>query len=67
MPSAAVDWTQGDVQNHFEVNDLAMEINGPWNVPCLEKPSVCGGSVAPSAKAVGGLWPRSRLAYLAKS
>jgi multiple sugar transport system substrate-binding protein len=52
MPSAAVDWTQGDVQNHFEVNDLAMEINGPWNVPCLNKPSVCGGSVAPTANAV---------------
>jgi multiple sugar transport system substrate-binding protein len=52
MPSAAVDWTQGDVQNHFEVNDLAMEINGPWNVPCLNKPSVCGGSVAPTSAAI---------------
>jgi multiple sugar transport system substrate-binding protein len=52
MPSATASWTQADVQDHFAVNDLAMEINGPWQVPCLEVPSVCLGSAKSSVKPV---------------
>lgn len=51
MPNATASWTQQDVENHFAVNDLAMEINGPWNVPCLQQPATCLGSSSSGAPA----------------
>lgn len=53
MPQATASWTQQDAENHFAVNDLAMEINGPWNVPCLQQPQSClGGTGSSSAKVI---------------
>ena len=33
MPREAINWTQGDVKNQFVSGNLAMMINGPWQVP----------------------------------
>lgn len=44
MPEATASWSQADVEDHFAVNDLAMQENGPWNVPCLQQPASCLGS-----------------------
>jgi multiple sugar transport system substrate-binding protein len=33
MPKAVVGWQQGDETTHFIDNNVAMMINGPWNIP----------------------------------
>ena len=32
-----VNWTQSDVNNNFEAGNLAMQQNGPWQIPGIEK------------------------------
>ncbi|HEY2241252.1 MAG TPA: sugar ABC transporter substrate-binding protein [Streptosporangiaceae bacterium] len=46
MPSAVTGWDQTAEENHFEDNNVAMEINGPWNVPLLQSSKLNWG-VAP--------------------
>jgi multiple sugar transport system substrate-binding protein len=33
----AVNWTQSDVNNNFMAGNLAMEQNGPWQIPVIEE------------------------------
>lgn len=35
MPKEAINWTQGDVMNQFISGNLAMMVNGPWQVPTM--------------------------------
>lgn len=35
MPKEAINWTQGDVMNQFISGNLAMMLNGPWQVPTM--------------------------------
>lgn len=35
MPKEVINWTQGDVMNQFISGNLAMMINGPWQVPTM--------------------------------
>ena len=35
MPKEAINWTQGDVMNQFISGNLAMMVNGPWQVPSM--------------------------------
>jgi multiple sugar transport system substrate-binding protein len=35
MPREAINWTQGDVMNQFISGNLAMMVNGPWQVPTM--------------------------------
>jgi len=37
MPKEAINWTQGDVMNQFISGNLAMMINGPWQVPTMRE------------------------------
>jgi multiple sugar transport system substrate-binding protein len=37
MPREAINWTQGDVNNQFMAGNLAMMINGPWQIPTIRK------------------------------
>ncbi|MGA2613725.1 MAG: ABC transporter substrate-binding protein [Spirochaetia bacterium] len=37
MPKEAINWTQGDVMNQFISGNLAMMINGPWQVPTMRQ------------------------------
>jgi multiple sugar transport system substrate-binding protein len=33
MPREAINWTQGDVKSQFVSGNLAMMVNGPWQIP----------------------------------
>jgi multiple sugar transport system substrate-binding protein len=35
MPKEVINWTQGDVMNQFISGNLAMMVNGPWQVPTM--------------------------------
>ncbi len=37
MPKEAINWTQGDTMNQFISGNLAMMINGTWQVPTIRK------------------------------
>jgi multiple sugar transport system substrate-binding protein len=37
MPKEVINWTQGDVMNQFISGNLAMMVNGPWQVPTMRK------------------------------
>ena len=37
MSKEVINWTQGDVMNQFISGNLAMMINGPWQVPTMRK------------------------------
>ena len=37
MPKEVINWTQGDVMNQFISGNLAMMINGPWQVPSMRE------------------------------
>jgi multiple sugar transport system substrate-binding protein len=37
MPREAINWTQGDVLNQFMSGNIAMMINGPWQIPPLRR------------------------------
>ena len=37
MPKEAINWTQGDVMNQFISGNLAMMVNGPWQVPTMRQ------------------------------
>ena len=37
MPKEAINWTQGDVMNQFISGNLAMMVNGPWQVPTMRE------------------------------
>jgi len=37
MPKEAINWTQGDVMNQFISGNLAMMVNGPWQVPGMRE------------------------------
>jgi len=37
MPKEALNWTQGDVMNQFISGNLAMMVNGPWQVPTMRQ------------------------------
>ncbi|GAE95264.1 alpha-xyloside ABC transporter [Gracilibacillus boraciitolerans JCM 21714] len=36
MPKEVINWTQGDVLNQFMSGNVAMMVNGPWQIPTLE-------------------------------
>lgn len=46
MPSAVTGWAQTDEQSHFMTNNVAMQIDGPWNIPQLQQSNIKWG-VAP--------------------
>jgi multiple sugar transport system substrate-binding protein len=35
MPKEVINWTQGDTMNQFISGNLAMMVNGPWQVPTM--------------------------------
>jgi multiple sugar transport system substrate-binding protein len=37
MPKEALNWTQGDVMNQFISGNLAMMVNGPWQIPTMRQ------------------------------
>jgi len=37
MPKEAMNWTQGDVMNQFISGNLAMMVNGPWQIPTMRQ------------------------------
>ncbi|MGA2481325.1 MAG: ABC transporter substrate-binding protein [Spirochaetia bacterium] len=37
MPKEVINWTQGDVMNQFISGNLAMMVNGPWQVPTMRQ------------------------------
>ncbi|MGO9409887.1 MAG: ABC transporter substrate-binding protein [Spirochaetia bacterium] len=37
MPKEVINWTQGDVMNQFISGNLAMMVNGPWQVPTMRR------------------------------
>jgi len=37
MSKEVINWTQGDVMNQFISGNIAMMINGPWQVPTMRK------------------------------
>lgn len=37
MPKECINWTQADVMSQFESGNIAMMINGPWQIPTMEK------------------------------
>lgn len=37
MPKEVINWTQGDVMNQFISGNIAMMVNGPWQVPTMRK------------------------------
>ena len=37
MPREAINWTQGDVNNQFMSGNIAMMVNGPWQIPTIRK------------------------------
>lgn len=37
MSKECINWTQGDVMNQFISGNVAMMINGPWQIPSIEK------------------------------
>jgi len=37
MPKEVINWTQGDVMNQFISGNLAMMVNGPWQVPTMRE------------------------------
>lgn len=43
---SVVNWSQGNTEKQFALGYAAMMINGPWNIPLLEKASISWG-VAP--------------------
>lgn len=36
MSKECINWTQGDVMNQFISNNVAMMVNGPWQIPSIE-------------------------------
>jgi multiple sugar transport system substrate-binding protein len=42
---SVVNWIQGDVNDQFIAGKAAMMLNGPWNIPSMEKAKVNFGSV----------------------
>lgn len=40
MPKETINWTQGDVLSQFMSGNIAMMINGPWQIPTLEDSDV---------------------------
>lgn len=47
MPLSVTSWHQTDEETHFLANNVAMEINGPWNVPGLLAQSTIKWGAAP--------------------
>jgi len=37
MPKEVINWTQGDVMNQFISGNIAMMVNGPWQVPTMRE------------------------------
>jgi multiple sugar transport system substrate-binding protein len=37
VPKEVINWTQGDVMNQFISGNLAMMVNGPWQVPTMRE------------------------------
>jgi multiple sugar transport system substrate-binding protein len=37
MPKDVINWTQGDTMNQFISGNLAMMVNGPWQVPTMRE------------------------------
>jgi multiple sugar transport system substrate-binding protein len=37
VPSSVVNWSQADVKDQFAAGNVAMMINGPWQIPSLEE------------------------------
>jgi multiple sugar transport system substrate-binding protein len=35
LPKEAINWTQGDVMNQFSAGNLAMMVNGTWQIPTM--------------------------------
>ena len=52
-----VNWTQSDVNNNFIAGNLAMQQNGPWQIPGITKDAPdlkYGVTVLPKKDAAGG-------------
>ena len=47
MPVSVTSWHQTDEETHFLANNVAMEINGPWDVPALLAQNTVKWGVAP--------------------
>ena len=37
MSKECINWTQGDVMNQFISGNVAMMINGPWQIPTMQQ------------------------------
>jgi multiple sugar transport system substrate-binding protein len=37
LSRSALGWTQADIESQFESGNVAMQINGPWQIPSLHK------------------------------
>mgnify|MGYP000273193676 FL=1 len=37
MSKEVINWTQGDVMNQFISGNIAMMVNGPWQVPTMRE------------------------------
>jgi multiple sugar transport system substrate-binding protein len=55
VSKSVVTWTQGDVENQFAAGNAAMMVNGPWEMPVVNKvPSVHYGVVPIPVPKAGG-------------
>lgn len=50
FPKEAINWTQGDTMNQFVSGNLAMMINGTWQVPTMREEATINWNVAPIPK-----------------
>lgn len=47
FPKEAINWTQGDCMNQFVSGNLAMMINGTWQIPTMREEADINWNVAP--------------------
>ncbi len=50
FPKEAINWTQGDTMNQFVSGNLAMMINGTWQIPTMREEASINWNVAPIPK-----------------
>lgn len=50
FPEEAINWTQGDTMNQFISGNLAMMLNGTWQIPTMREESTVNWNVAPIPK-----------------
>lgn len=52
FPKEAINWTQGDTMNQFVSGNLAMMLNGTWQIPTMREEATINWNVAPIPKDV---------------